>query len=107
MTIEPYMASNLVTVALLGAVASVVSLVARHRLWREAAAALWNRRKVAIVVVGIYLTIGLLDSLAWKSTHRLLNRPIGKLRLIAQMPQIVDEAEQFVVHDIESRAQEN
>jgi peptide/nickel transport system permease protein len=66
MTIEPYMASNLVTVALLGAVASVVSLVARHRLWREAAAALWRRRKVAIVVVGIYLTIGLLDSLAWK-----------------------------------------
>jgi peptide/nickel transport system permease protein len=55
-----------VTIALLVAIVFLVALIRRERLWREAAVALWSRRKVAIIVVGIYLTIGLLDSMAWK-----------------------------------------
>ena len=54
MNIEPYIASNLVTIALLVAIVFLVTLIRRERLWREAAVALWSRRKVAIVVVGIY-----------------------------------------------------
>jgi peptide/nickel transport system permease protein len=65
-TIEPYVLSNLATAGLLAALVALALFVRRQRLWREAAGQLWRRRRVAIVVVGIYLVIGLLDSVAWK-----------------------------------------
>jgi peptide/nickel transport system permease protein len=40
-------------------------VVARSRFWRESAAELWRRRRAAIVVVGIFVLIALLDSIAW------------------------------------------
>lgn len=64
--IEPHVVSNVVTVALLAGVAALTRVIARQRLWREAARSLWRRRRLAIVVVGIYVLIGLLDSIAWK-----------------------------------------
>ncbi len=66
MEIEPYVWSNFVVVLLLAGLWSLVRLVRRQRLWREAAVELWHRRRLAIVVVGLYLLIGLFDSIAWK-----------------------------------------
>ena len=66
MGFEPYVFSNFVTVALLVGMGLLVRSVRRQRLWSEAARQLWDRRKIAIVFVGIYLAIGLLDSVAWK-----------------------------------------
>jgi peptide/nickel transport system permease protein len=40
--------------------------VARSRFWRESAVELWRRRRIAVVVLGLFVLIGLLDSVAWK-----------------------------------------
>jgi peptide/nickel transport system permease protein len=66
MQIEPYIVSNVVTLLLILGCAFVARSVSRERLWREAAVTLWTRRRFAIVVVGLYMTIGLFDSVAWK-----------------------------------------
>ena len=64
--LEPYAWSNLGTAALVVGAAFVTRVVRRNRLWREAAVALWRRRRLALVVIGLYLAIGLADSIAWK-----------------------------------------
>ncbi len=66
MGLEAYVFSNIMTAALLAGAWLLVRVVRRQRLWREAAQQLWGRRKLAIIIVGIYLLIGLLDSVAWK-----------------------------------------
>ena len=66
MDLEPHVISNLVTGALLVGIVLIARSVRRQRLWREAATQLWRRRRIAILVVGVYLAIGLLDSIAWK-----------------------------------------
>ncbi len=66
MPLEPHVLSNLVTGGLLVALGLVARSIRRQRLWREAAIQLWRRRRIAILVVGVYLAIGLLDSIAWK-----------------------------------------
>ena len=65
MEIEAYVWSNGLTVLLLAGIAWAARVVRGQRLWREAAAELWRRRRFAIVVVGIYLGIGVADSIAW------------------------------------------
>jgi peptide/nickel transport system permease protein len=64
--LDPHIWSNLVTLALLVASVFVVRLVRANRLWREAAHEIWRRRRWALVVVGLYVLIGLADSIAWK-----------------------------------------
>ena len=64
--IEPYMWSNLTTLGLLVALWWLARVVERNRLWREAFAELWARRRFAILVVGFYLLVALLDSVSWK-----------------------------------------
>jgi peptide/nickel transport system permease protein len=66
MNLEPYIWSNITTLALLVGVGWLVRIVRRNRLWREGIAELWRRRRVAIAVVGLYLLVGLGDSIAWK-----------------------------------------
>ena len=66
MEIEPHVWSNVVVVVLLASFVGVARFVRRNRLWREAASELWARRRLAIVVVGLYVLIGLLDSVSWK-----------------------------------------
>jgi peptide/nickel transport system permease protein len=66
MGFEPYVLSNIVTVVLLVGIGLLVRVIRRQRLWSEAAQQLWDRRKLAIVVVGLYLAIAFLDSVAWK-----------------------------------------
>lgn len=66
MNLEPYIWSNITTLALLVGVGWLVRIVRRNRLWREGIAELWRRRRMAIAVVGLYLVVGLSDSIAWK-----------------------------------------
>ena len=65
-SLEPYIASNLLTLALLVGALLVAYWVRGRRIWREAAQDLWSRRRVAILFVALYAVIGLLDSVAWK-----------------------------------------
>jgi peptide/nickel transport system permease protein len=62
---EPYVVSNVVTGVLVLAAAAVAVAAARNPLWRDAARELWRRRPVAILAVGLYVLVALLDSIAW------------------------------------------
>lgn len=62
---EAHVFSNLVVVALLVGVFLVVRALRRSDLWREAGRELWRRRPVALCVVGLYVLVALLDSVAW------------------------------------------
>ena len=62
---EPYVVSNVVTGVLLLAAAAVAVAATRNRLWRDAARELWRRRPVALLAVGLYVLVALLDSIAW------------------------------------------
>jgi peptide/nickel transport system permease protein len=66
MGIEPHVFSNALALAFLVLLFQLGWWIAHRRLWREAMVSLWHRRKGAILVVGLYLLIGLLDSVAWK-----------------------------------------
>jgi peptide/nickel transport system permease protein len=59
--------SNLVVVLLLIGAVAAVRAVSRDRFWRENAVELWRRRRWAIVVIGVYLAIAILDSISWVS----------------------------------------
>src|SRR5262245_55245123 len=39
--------------------------LAKSRFWRDSAAELWRRRRAAIVIVGVFVLIALLESIAW------------------------------------------
>jgi peptide/nickel transport system permease protein len=66
MEIADHVWSNIVVVLLLIGIGGLARYVRRDRLWREAARELWHRRRLAIVVVGLYVCVGLVDSIAWK-----------------------------------------
>ena len=66
MEFEPHVWSNVAVVLLLVVLAGVARFVRRDRLWRDAVRELWRRRRIAIIVVGLYMTIGIVDSIAWK-----------------------------------------
>ena len=57
--------SNIVVVLLIVGAILAGRHVARDRFWRENAAQLWRRRPFAIGVIGLYLFLALLDSIAW------------------------------------------
>jgi len=59
-----WVSNGVVLLLVLGAL-SLARTVARSRYWRESALELWRRRPLAIIVVGIFVLIGLLDSIAW------------------------------------------
>ena len=60
-----WMISNLVVVLLLAGAVALTVVVRRNRLWSEAFRELWRRRPVAILVVGVYVLVALLDSISW------------------------------------------
>ncbi len=62
---EAHVLSNGVVVALLVAVAGGVRFVRGNRLWREALSELWRRRWGSLLIIGVFVAIGLLDSIAW------------------------------------------
>jgi peptide/nickel transport system permease protein len=79
--LEPYMLSNLGALLLLVVLAIIARLVRRSRLWSEAFRALWQRRRIAICVIGVYFAVALLDSVAWKG-----GVPEGTLGVLPNAP---------------------
>jgi peptide/nickel transport system permease protein len=57
--------SNLTVAGLVGLGALAGIAIQRNRIWREAARSLARRRPLALLVVGAYVGIALLDSIAW------------------------------------------
>ena len=57
--------SNAIVVLLAVGAVWVARYASRDRFWRENAKQLWRRRPVAIAVIGVYVFIALLDSIAW------------------------------------------
>ena len=62
---EPYLISNLVVLGLLAGLGLALRAARRNDLWRGAGRELLRRRPIALAVIGAYLAIGLLDSVAW------------------------------------------
>ncbi len=63
--IEPYVLSNVAALLVLVAAAVAARAVRRQAYWRRLAAQLWRQRRWAVIAVGAYLGVGLLDSIAW------------------------------------------
>ena len=57
--------SNAIVLLLAVGAVWVARAVSRDRFWRENAEQLWRRRRLAIVVIAVYVLIALLDSIAW------------------------------------------
>ena len=57
--------SNIIVLLLLIGAWYAFKAVRANRWWREALAELWSRRRVAIVVLGLFVAVGLLDSVSW------------------------------------------
>ncbi|MEN8182117.1 MAG: ABC transporter permease [Myxococcota bacterium] len=62
---EPWVVSNLAVVLLFGAGVGVGVFVRGNPIWRDAARELWRRRPLALLVLGLYVAIATLDSIAW------------------------------------------
>jgi peptide/nickel transport system permease protein len=63
--VEAHIVSNTVVALLVAGAAAAAIRVRRSELWRASAIELWRRRPIALLVVGLYLLVGLLDSVAW------------------------------------------
>jgi peptide/nickel transport system permease protein len=57
--------SNAVVLALLLGGVGIGIAVRRNELWRAAARSLWNRRRIPIALIAVYVAVALLDSVAW------------------------------------------
>jgi peptide/nickel transport system permease protein len=57
--------SNIAVVLLVAGAVWLGRIVAESRFWRESAVDLWRRRRAAIVVVGLFVLVALLDSISW------------------------------------------
>ncbi len=57
--------SNLIVAALLLVTAAFVRFARKNEIWRDGFRQLWLRRPLAVVVVGVYVAVALLDSVSW------------------------------------------
>ena len=62
---EPWVASNIIALGLLAAGFSLGIWVRGNRLWREALSELARRRPFAVAIIAVYVSIGVVDSVAW------------------------------------------
>lgn len=65
MALEPHVLSNLVVALLVALLVGIVRAIRRSRFWRESFVAIGRRRPVAVAVVGLYVLLAGLDSVAW------------------------------------------
>jgi hypothetical protein len=63
--IEHHYFSNAVVALLVGATGWLVLRLRHNEIWLRAANELWRRRPIALLVLGLYLLVGLLDAVAW------------------------------------------
>jgi peptide/nickel transport system permease protein len=57
--------SNAIVGILLALGALIGIALRRSEIWRGAARSLWRRRRISLAIVGVYMGIGLADSIAW------------------------------------------
>ena len=62
---EQHVASNLFVLVLIALGGFGVWRLGQSDLWLDAGRSLWRRRPIALVVIGLYVVIALLDSVAW------------------------------------------
>lgn len=62
---EPYVVSNAVIALLLAGAVIGLAVLRRDPLWRGAGRELARRRPIALAVLGLYLLVAVLDSIAW------------------------------------------
>jgi peptide/nickel transport system permease protein len=63
--VAPHIISNCIVVLLVVAIFAAARFVGRNPLWNDAARELRRRRPLALAVVGLYVLLGLCDSIAW------------------------------------------
>jgi len=57
--------SNMVVLLLVAGTIWLARAASRSRYWRESARELWRRRRLALIVIGVFVVIALLDSISW------------------------------------------
>ncbi len=57
--------SNIVVLLLVAGTIWLARAALRSRYWRESARELWRRRRLALIVIGVFVVIALLDSISW------------------------------------------
>jgi peptide/nickel transport system permease protein len=62
---EDWVISNIAAASILAAIVGVTVFVRGNRMWSQAMRALWVRRRIAVIVIGAYVAIALLDCIAW------------------------------------------
>ncbi len=62
---EAHHVSNLLVALLLLGAAATGRALWRNRLWREALTELWRRRRLSLLTIALFISVGLLDSVAW------------------------------------------
>ena len=62
---EEHWLSNIVVLLLFAAGVAAGVWLRRERMWRDAVRDLWRRRPLAILVIGVYVAVALLDSVSW------------------------------------------
>jgi peptide/nickel transport system permease protein len=63
--IEAHHLSNAAVLTLLAGVGGLAMWLRRDPTWRALAGRLWRQRRWALIVAGLYLLVGLLDSISW------------------------------------------
>jgi peptide/nickel transport system permease protein len=63
--VESHIVSNLVVLALIAGGVAGARAAARSDLWRDAGVQLVRRRPIALAIIGVYVLVALLDSVAW------------------------------------------
>jgi len=57
--------SNITVILFVAGAVWLARVASRSRYWRESARELWRRRRVALVVIGVFVFVALLDSISW------------------------------------------
>jgi peptide/nickel transport system permease protein len=62
---EDWVISNIAAASILAAIVGLTGFVRSNRMWSQAMRALWVRRRIAVIVIGAYVAIALLDCIGW------------------------------------------
>jgi peptide/nickel transport system permease protein len=57
--------SNIAVLLLVAGAIWLARIASHSRYWRESGRELWRRRRVALIVIGVFVFIALLDSISW------------------------------------------
>lgn len=66
--VQSALTSNLIVAALLFGLALAIRAIRKDEVWRDAFGQVWRRRKLSVLVLGVYVLVALLDSVSWVGT---------------------------------------